>query len=207
MAIAPEDGRLIVKRLIDIAGSVVALIVFAPLLVLTAIAIKLTSPGPVIFTQERLGLNKRRFRMYKFRTMVADAEACQAAFEHLNEATGPVFKIRNDPRITPLGRFLRKSSIDELPQFVNVLRGEMSLVGPRPLPVRDVTRFSEATGMRRFSMRPGITCLWQVQGRSQLSFQEWMGLDLEYIDQWSLALDLLILAKTVPAVVRGVGAT
>jgi len=206
MAIAPEDGRLIVKRLVDVIGSLGGLVVFAPVMLITALAIKLTSPGPAIFTQERLGLNKRRFRMYKFRTMRADAEAQQAALEQLNELGGPVFKIRNDPRITRLGKFLRKSSIDELPQLFNVLRGEMSLVGPRPLPLRDVARFTEATGMRRFSMRPGLTCLWQIQGRSELGFEEWMQLDLGYIKRWSLALDFIILVRTVPAVLRGVGA-
>jgi exopolysaccharide biosynthesis polyprenyl glycosylphosphotransferase len=206
MAVAPEDGRLIVKRLIDIIGSIVALAVLAPVMLVAALAIKLTSPGSVIFAQERLGLNKRRFRMYKFRTMIANAEACQAALEHLNEAPGPVFKIRNDPRITPLGKFLRRTSIDELPQLFNVLRGEMSLVGPRPLPLRDVAKFTEGARMRRFSMRPGLTCFWQIQGRSELSFEDWMRLDLEYIDHWSLALDLLILLRTVPAVVLGTGA-
>ncbi len=206
MAVAPEDGRLIVKRLIDIIGSIVALVVLAPVMLITALAIKLTSPGPAIFAQQRLGLNKRRFRMYKFRTMIVNAEACQAGLEHLNEARGPVFKIRNDPRITRIGKVLRRTSIDELPQLFNVLRGEMSLVGPRPLPVRDVARFTEAARMRRFSMRPGLTCLWQIRGRSELGFEEWMRLDLEYIDRWSLALDLLILVRTVPAVVRGVGA-
>jgi exopolysaccharide biosynthesis polyprenyl glycosylphosphotransferase len=206
MAIAPEDGRLLVKRLMDITGSIVALVVLAPVMLTAALAIKLTSPGPAIFAQERFGLNKRRFRMYKFRTMIVDAEAHQSALEPLNEASGPAFKIRNDPRITPIGRLFRKTSIDELPQFFNVLRGEMSLVGPRPLPVRDVGRFTTAALMRRFSVRPGLTCLWQIQGRSELGFDEWIRLDLEYIDRWSLALDLLILARTVPAVLRGAGA-
>jgi lipopolysaccharide/colanic/teichoic acid biosynthesis glycosyltransferase len=127
--------------------------------------------------------------------------------EHLNEAGGPVFKIRRDPRLTGIGGLLRKTSIDELPQLFNVLRGQMSLVGPRPMSLRDVGKFTEPGTMRRFSMRPGLTCLWQIQGRSELSFQEWLRLDLEYIDRWSLALDFLILLKTVPAVVRGVGAT
>jgi lipopolysaccharide/colanic/teichoic acid biosynthesis glycosyltransferase len=135
-----------------------------------------------------------------------DAEQLQEALEGLNEADGPVFKIWNDPRVTPLGRFLRRTSIDELPQFVNVLRGEMSLVGPRPLPPRDVTRFTAADAMRRFSVRPGLTCLWQISGRSTLSFSEWIRLDLQYIDGWSLALDLVILARTIPAIVRGIGA-
>jgi exopolysaccharide biosynthesis polyprenyl glycosylphosphotransferase len=207
MAMAPDDGRLMLKRLIDICGSVAGLIVLAPVMLLTALAIKLTSPGPVIFAQERFGFNRRRFRMYKFRTMTVDAEACQPTLEHLNEAKGPIFKIRNDPRITGLGKLLRRSSIDELPQLYNVLRGDMTLVGPRPMAVRDVTRFTEAALMRRFSVRPGLTCLWQIGGRSELSFDDWMRLDLEYIDQWSLRLDLRILVKTIPAVLRGVGAT
>ncbi|HET7599399.1 MAG TPA: sugar transferase [Gemmatimonadales bacterium] len=206
MPVAPEDGRLLLKRLVDIVGSVAGLVALAPVMLLAFLAIRATSRGPALFSQERYGLNKRRFRMYKFRTMVADAEARQATVEHLNEATGPVFKIRNDPRVTPVGRFLRRSSIDELPQLFNVLRGDMSLVGPRPMSVRDVGRFTEPSAMRRFSMRPGITCLWQVNGRSALSYEEWMRLDLEYIDRWSLGLDLRILLRTVPAVIRGVGA-
>ncbi len=206
MTIAPEDGRLIVKRILDIVGSVIGLTVLSPVLLATALAIKLTSPGPAIFAQERVGFNKRRFRMWKFRTMTADAEARQAALEHLNEARGPVFKIKKDPRVTGIGGFLRRRSIDEFPQLFNVLRGEMSLVGPRPLPLRDVARFTEASAMRRFSMRPGLTCFWQIQGRSDLGFEDWIRSDLEYIDHWSLTLDLRILLKTVPAVLRGVGA-
>jgi exopolysaccharide biosynthesis polyprenyl glycosylphosphotransferase len=207
MPIAPEDGRLVVKRLVDIVGSIIGLIVLSPLLFATVLAVRVTSPGMAIFVQERVGFNKRRFRMYKFRTMNADAEERQASVEHLNEACGPVFKIRDDPRCTPIGNFLRKSSIDELPQLFNVLRGEMSLVGPRPLPLRDVARFTEPGAMRRFSMRPGLTCLWQIQGRSDLGFVDWLRLDLEYIDRWSLALDFRILLQTLPAVLRGVGAT
>jgi lipopolysaccharide/colanic/teichoic acid biosynthesis glycosyltransferase len=149
---------------------------------------------------------KRLFRMYKFRTMVAGAEGIQDQLEHRNEASGPVFKIRNDPRITRIGRFLRRSSLDELPQIWHVLTGEMSLVGPRPLPTRDVAKFTEPWLMRRFSMRPGLTCLWQVSGRSELGFDRWVALDLEYIDSWSLGLDVLLLLKTVPAVARGKGA-
>src|SRR5918993_5100924 len=145
--------------------------------------------------------------MYKFRSMFAEADQLQPSLEHRNEASGPVFKIRDDPRITRLGRFLRKSSLDELPQLWNVLRGDMSLVGPRPLPRRDVQRITRPTDMRRFSMRPGLTCLWQVQGRSNLSFERWVELDLEYIDTWSLWLDCRILLKTVPAVLSGTGAT
>jgi lipopolysaccharide/colanic/teichoic acid biosynthesis glycosyltransferase len=145
--------------------------------------------------------------MYKFRSMYADADKLQASLEERNEANGPVFKIRNDPRVTPLGRLLRKSSIDELPQLWNVLRGDMSLVGPRPLPWRDVQRITRPSDMRRFSMRPGLTCLWQVEGRSNIGFERWVELDLEYIDNWSLALDARILVKTIPAVLSGDGAT
>jgi lipopolysaccharide/colanic/teichoic acid biosynthesis glycosyltransferase len=160
----------------------------------------------VFFIQERVGLNKRRFRLYKFRTMVADAEERRREIEHLNEASGPVFKIRNDPRCTPVGKFLRKTSIDELPQLFNVLKGDMSLVGPRPLPVRDYQGFDQDWQRRRFSVRPGITCLWQINGRSSTPFEKWMELDMEYIDRWSLGLDFKILAKTIPAVLKGAGA-
>ena len=160
-----------------------------------AVAIKLTSRGPVMYAQDRCGLRKRPFRMYKFRSMFADADKLQPELEARNEASGPVFKIRNDPRMTPLGRLLRKSSIDELPQLWNVLRGDMSLVGPRPLPRRDVNRITRPSDMRRFSMRPGLTCLWQVQGRSNIDFERWVELDLEYIDTWSLALDCRILMR------------
>jgi exopolysaccharide biosynthesis polyprenyl glycosylphosphotransferase len=190
----------------DIIGATVGLIIFGPLMLVIASAIKLTSPGPAFFTQERYGLHKRRFRMYKFRTMVPDAEKRQAELESINEAQGPVFKIRNDPRITPLGRILRKTSLDELAQFFNVLRGEMSLVGPRPLPMRDVSRFDDASLMRRFSVKPGLTCLWQINGRSNTNFEQWIELDLRYIDNWSLSLDLEILAKTFPSVLSGRGA-
>jgi lipopolysaccharide/colanic/teichoic acid biosynthesis glycosyltransferase len=160
----------------------------------------------VFFAQERVGLNKRRFRLYKFRTMIPDAERKLAELECFNELSGPVFKIKNDPRITPIGKFLRKTSIDELPQLYNVLIGDMSLVGPRALPVRDYNGFDQDWHRRRFSVRPGITCLWQVNGRNNVPFDKWMELDLEYIDNWSLWLDLKILLKTIPAVVSGYGA-
>jgi len=195
-----------IKRLLDITVAACALLVFAPILLVAAIGIKLSSPGPVFFLQERLGISKRRFKIYKFRTMVPNAEKLMAALEKDNEATGPVFKMKNDPRITRFGRALRKSSIDELPQLFNVLKGDMSLVGPRPLPVRDYEGFNEDWQRRRFSVKPGITCLWQVNGRSGISFDQWMLLDLQYMDEWSLWLDLKILAKTVPAVIRGEGA-
>jgi exopolysaccharide biosynthesis polyprenyl glycosylphosphotransferase len=203
----PSDGwQLVAKRLIDILASTGFLIALAPLFAIVALLIKSDSPGPVFFVQERVGFNKRRFRMLKFRTMVVEADLRQQMFEHLNEAEGPVFKIKSDPRITRVGKFLRRFSIDELPQFFNVLKGDMSLVGPRPLPVRDVDRIDIQWHKRRFSIKPGITCLWQVNGRSNIGFNEWVRMDLDYIDKWSLGLDLLILMKTIPAVFRGPGA-
>lgn len=194
------------KRMLDIAASFAGILLLVPLVLVVGLWIKFTSPGPVFFVQDRVGLNKRRFRLCKFRTMVADAEKRLAELEDLNEVSGPVFKIKDDPRITPIGKFLRKMSIDELPQLINVLKGDMSLVGPRPLPVRDYEGFDEDWHRRRFSVRPGITCLWQVNGRSNTSFDDWMKLDMEYIDHWSLALDLKILLKTIPAVLKGSGA-
>jgi lipopolysaccharide/colanic/teichoic acid biosynthesis glycosyltransferase len=183
-----------------------ALIVLSPLMLLAAIAVKLSSPGPIFFIHERMGLNKRKFKIYKFRTMVQDAEERRRQVEHLNEASGPVFKIRNDPRVTVLGKFLRKTSVDELPQLLNVLKGDMSLVGPRPLPLRDYQGFNEDWHRRRFSMPPGITCLWQVEGRSSIPFDRWMELDLQYVNEWSLWLDIKILLKTIPVVIKGSGA-
>jgi len=204
---ALSDGwPMVCKRLFDILISSLSLIVLAPIFLIIAVLIKFDSTGPVFFVQERVGLNKRRFQIYKFRTMADDAESKQSEIECLNEADGPVFKITNDPRVTRLGKLLRKASIDELPQFLNVLKGDMSLVGPRPLPVRDYKAFNRDSVRRRFSVRPGITCLWQVNGRSSLSFQEWMELDLHYIDHWSFWLDMKLLVKTIPAVVKGVGA-
>lgn len=201
-----EGWPMVCKRLLDVSVSLLLMILLAPLLLIVAILVKLDSPGPVFFVQDRVGLNKRRFRMCKFRTMVEGAEHKQSDLESLNEVDGPVFKIKNDPRVTRLGRFLRRASVDELPQFVNVLMGDMSLVGPRPLPIRDYQGFDQDWVRRRFSVRPGITCLWQVNGRSSVSFHEWMRLDMRYIDNWSLWLDLEILAKTIPAVLRGTGA-
>jgi exopolysaccharide biosynthesis polyprenyl glycosylphosphotransferase len=202
-----HDSRRYVKRVMDVVFSAVLIVLFLPVMLMVALAVKLTSAGPVLFRQERFGLNKRRFYMLKFRSMMVDAESRQAAIEHLNETSGPAFKIKNDPRVTPIGNFLRKFSLDELPQLFNVLMGQMSLVGPRPLPLRDVNRFSEAWIMRRFSVKPGITCLWQIGGRSNTDFDRWIALDLEYIDHWSLWLDWTILLKTVPAVVMSRGAS
>jgi exopolysaccharide biosynthesis polyprenyl glycosylphosphotransferase len=203
---AMEGWQVHVKRLMDIVLSSILLVSLAPLFSAVAVLIRFTSPGPVFFVQERIGLNKRRFPLYKFRTMQVDAENKIQDLEKLNEAAGPVFKIKNDPRITPIGKILRKTSIDELPQLLNVLKGEMSLVGPRALPLRDYQGFHRDWHRRRFSVRPGITCLWQVAGRSTIPFSQWMELDLHYIDHWSLWLDLMILFKTFPAVLRGSGA-
>jgi lipopolysaccharide/colanic/teichoic acid biosynthesis glycosyltransferase len=175
-------------------------------LAFVALLIKSTSPGPLFFSQVRVGLNKRQFKMYKFRTMVANAEQMQDQLLSMNEMSGPVFKIRHDPRITPCGRILRKISIDELPQLFNVLLGDMSLVGPRAMSLRDYQLFDQDWQRRRFSVKPGITCLWQIKGRNSIPFEKWMELDVEYIDKWSLWLDFKILVQTLPAVVRGTGA-
>lgn len=202
-----EGWPMVCKRLLDVLVSSLLLVILAPFFVLVSLLVKVDSTGPAFFVQERVGLNKRKFRIYKFRTMVANAEKDRSNLEQLNEADGPVFKIKDDPRVTRLGRFLRKTSIDELPQLLNVLRGDMSLVGPRPLPVADYLGFNQDWHRRRFSVRPGITCLWQINGRSSTPFEKWMELDLEYIDHWSLSLDLKILARTIPAVLKGAGAT
>jgi lipopolysaccharide/colanic/teichoic acid biosynthesis glycosyltransferase len=176
-------------------------------MIVFAIVIRLTSPGPILFRQQRCGLNGRPFTMLKFRSMVSDAEQRKQELAALNEMGGPVFKLTNDPRVTPVGRFLRRWSVDEWPQFINVLRGEMSLVGPRPLPVDEVERFDDPSHRRRLSVRPGLTCLWQVSGRNEVrDFKDWVRLDLEYIDHWSLWLDLKILWRTIPAVLTGTGA-
>jgi exopolysaccharide biosynthesis polyprenyl glycosylphosphotransferase len=198
---------LLLKKVLDFVIAFMLLAALSPILLAAAVAIKLTSPGPVFFIQERLGFNKRRFKLYKFRTMVPEAEKRIAELEQYNEVKGAAFKMKNDPRVTPIGRILRKLSIDELPQLFNVLKGDMSLVGPRPLPERDFRGFNIDWQRRRFCVKPGITCLWQVSGRNKLSFDEWMKLDLKYIDSWSPLLDFKILAKTVPAVFSGQGAS
>jgi exopolysaccharide biosynthesis polyprenyl glycosylphosphotransferase len=199
-------GWLAMKRTLDVAGSVLLLVLASPVIALAALAIKLGSPGPVFFQQVRCSLNGRLFRMPKLRTMVADAEARRDALTEHNEMDGPVFKMRRDPRITAVGRFLRRFSLDELPQLWSVLRGDMSLVGPRPALPSEVAAYRTAE-RRRLSMRPGITCLWQVSGRNKIGFEDWVRLDLEYIDTWSLASDFTILLRTLPAVLRGDGAS
>lgn len=198
--------QLLVKRLIDLLVSVSVLVVFSPLMLLTAGIIRMTSPGPVIFAQDRVGMNQRRFRLYKFRSMVVDADERKKGLVHLNEFDGPAFKIANDPRITPIGRFIRRTSIDELPQLFNVIKGEMSLVGPRP-PLPDEVSKYQWLFRRRLSVKPGITCVWQVSGRSGTTFDEWMTMDKHYVEHWSLLLDLKILLKTIPAVLCCRGAS
>jgi exopolysaccharide biosynthesis polyprenyl glycosylphosphotransferase len=203
----PEiSWQLICKRFIDVIGSALGLVVLGPLVMLpAAIAIKITSPGPILFKQKRSGRHGRLFTMYKFRSMITNAEMLKAELEVFNEMRGPAFKMEDDPRITPFGRFLRKSSIDELPQLWNVIAGDMSLVGPRP-PIPSEVDHYDPWHRRRLSMKPGITCIWQISGRSRIGFDQWMKLDLQYIDNWSLWLDLKILARTVPIVLTGLGA-
>lgn len=197
---------LLCKRFIDFFGAVVMLAIAGPLIMLpVAILIRLTSSGPILFRQVRCGLHGKRFTMLKFRSMVANAEEQRDNLIALNEQSGPVFKIARDPRITPIGRIIRKTSIDELPQLLNVLSGHMSLVGPRPPLPSEVQKYA-TWQRRRLSMKPGLTCLWQVSGRNRIKFEDWMRLDLKYIDAWSLTLDFRILLQTVPAVIRGDGA-
>jgi len=202
----PENEvHLLLKRLLDLAGAALLLALLSPLLVLLAALVRLTSSGPVFYRQTRCGLGGRRFTLVKFRSMVADAEQRQAELAARNEADGPVFKMRNDPRVTPLGRAMRKLSLDELPQLWNVLKGDMSFVGPRPPLPHEVEKY-ERWQRRRLRMRPGLTCLWALEGRSELSFSRWMELDMAYIDNWSLWLDLKIFLKTIPRVLLGRGA-
>lgn len=205
---AMQGGQLLVKRAIDVFVSAFLLLLLSPFLALIAVLVKLTSPGPVLFVQSRVGLNKRKFRLYKFRTMVHGADKMIAQVAHLNQECGPGLKIKNDPRITALGRFLRKTSLDELPQLLNVLKGEMSLVGPRPLLYWEFERIDDSWSWirRRFSVKPGITGLWQVSGRSNMSFDNRIRMDLNYIDTWSLRNDFNILVKTVLVVFTGNGA-
>jgi lipopolysaccharide/colanic/teichoic acid biosynthesis glycosyltransferase len=203
--VSPKPAVLLAtKRAIDFTLAAAAVVLLAPLFLLAALAILAAMGRPVLFAQERAGLYGRRFRMLKFRTMEREAEAERDALLARNEMSGPVFKLTDDPRVTRLGRWLRKYSIDELPQLANVLFGSMSLVGPRPLPIREQKEI-RGWHRRRLSMKPGITGLWQVSGRSEVDFEEWMKLDLRYVDEWSLRLDAWILLRTVPAVLLGRG--
>lgn len=200
----PKSVATLAKETVDRLAAAVGLIALSPLLALTAIAVKMTSKGPVLFKQTRLGQNGAPFGVYKFRTMCCDAEKKKEALQQKNEMSGPMFKIKADPRITPLGRVLRKYSVDELPQLINVLKGEMSLVGPRPALPKEVARFSPWQ-RRKLAVKPGLTCIWQVSGRNNIDFEDWMKLDLEYIDNWSLWLDAKIIARTAPTVLKGTG--
>ena len=200
-----NEMMLFARRIFDFAGSLVWIVLLSPLFLLVWVLIRLDSPGAALYRQVRCGMNGRKFTFYKFRSMKVGAEKAKKELMHLNEMSGPVFKIKNDPRVTRVGRFLRKTSLDELPQLFNVLRGDMSFVGPRPLPAEEVEKI-KGWQRRRLSMKPGITGLWQVSGRNQVDFHDWVKLDLEYIDNWSLWLDLKILLKTIPAVLSGKGA-
>jgi exopolysaccharide biosynthesis polyprenyl glycosylphosphotransferase len=201
-----NETQLAFKRLLDVSISLLILALSMPALLIAALAIKMSSPGSVLFKQQRVGLNGRSFTLYKFRTMIADAHDRRGEVEHLNEMTGPVFKAKADPRVTAVGRILRKFSLDEIPQLWNVLKGDMSLVGPRP-PIPEEVASYHRWHRRRLSMKPGLTCLWQISGRNNIDFDRWMQLDLQYIDNWSPSLDLKILLRTIPAVLSGRGAS
>lgn len=200
-----NEFLLFLRRIFDLFGSLILIVLFSPVLILITGLIRLDSPGPALYRQIRSGLNGRKFILYKFRSMIEDAEKKQCELTEYNLMQGPVFKMKNDPRVTRVGRFLRKTSLDEFPQLFNVLKGDMSFVGPRP-PIPEEVEKYKGWQRRRLSMKPGITGLWQVSGRNRIDFQEWMRLDLEYIDNWSLWLDLKILLKTIPAVLSGKGA-
>ena len=201
-----QEWKLLVKAVIDFIGTAFLIFGLAPLLITIALVIKLSSRGPILYRQRRIGLHGREFVLFKFRSMYVDAEERLKELQHLNEMTGPVFKITKDPRVTKIGRIIRKTSLDELPQLFNILKGEMSLVGPRPPIPREVNQYVRWQH-RRLSMKPGITCIWQVNGRNKIGFEEWMKLDLQYIDNWSLGLDFKILFKTIPVVLFGYGAS
>jgi exopolysaccharide biosynthesis polyprenyl glycosylphosphotransferase len=204
-ALLATRWELGVKRAVDITLSAVALVVLLPLLLLTAVAVGLTSSGPVLYAQRRVGRHGRSFTMLKFRSMRASADQQKAQLLASNETTGPVFKMRHDPRVTSVGRLIRKLSIDELPQLLNVIRGDMSLVGPRPPLREEYDQYTEHQ-RQRLLVRPGLTCIWQVSGRSTIGFAEWVEMDLDYIRRWNLALDVQILLRTIPAVLSGRGA-
>jgi exopolysaccharide biosynthesis polyprenyl glycosylphosphotransferase len=201
-----KPWQMALKRLFDIVCTAAALWVLTPLLVVVMFLIKITSRGPIFFRQQRVGLGGRPFTMLKFRSMVVDADRLKATLTDRNEQTGPVFKMRNDPRVTWIGRFIRRYSIDELPQLINVLRGDMSIVGPRPPLPAEVTQY-QPWQLRRLCVRPGLTCIWQVSGRSQVSFDQWMHMDMQYIDDWSLSRDVDLILRTLPAVLTGRGAS
>jgi exopolysaccharide biosynthesis polyprenyl glycosylphosphotransferase len=205
---APEvSWALMIKDIFDRVVALIVLLVMAIPMGIAALIIRITSPGPVIFRQRRAGKHGKPFVMYKFRSMSDDAEMRRAELEPFNQMSGPVFKVESDPRITRFGHWLRRTSFDELPQLLNVFMGDMSLVGPRPLPVYEVEKFENTAQRRRLSVKPGLTCLWQISGRNQVrDFQDWVKLDLDYIDRWSLALDFKILLRTIPAVILGLGA-
>lgn len=200
-----DDAGSWAKAVLDRVFAAIAIIATIPLMLLIALAVKVSSSGPILFVQERTGLNGRKFKMYKFRTMITDAERRKAELQQMNQMEGPVFKMKNDPRITRLGLLLRKYSLDELPQLFNVLKGDMSMVGPRPLPC-DEASMIHGMQRRRFSVKPGLTCIWQISGRNQLTYEQWMDLDLQYVDKWSLGLDLKILLKTPAAIFSSKGA-
>ncbi len=197
--------HLFVKRAMDLVLASILLLIASPVMILIAVAVAVDTPGPILYVQERVGKDGRRFRMLKFRSMGADAHAVRDEFITLNEIDGPVFKLRDDPRVTRVGRAIRRASLDELPQLFNVLKGDMSLVGPRPALPEEVTAYDERE-QRRLHVRPGLTCIWQVSGRSEVDFRTWVDMDLEYIDRWSLGLDISLLLRTVPAVVSCRGA-
>jgi exopolysaccharide biosynthesis polyprenyl glycosylphosphotransferase len=201
-----QEWKLLIKASLDFAGALLLIFGLAPLLLTLAVIVKFSSEGPILYRQRRIGLHGREFLLCKFRSMYIDAEERQEELRHLNEMSGPVFKIAKDPRVTTIGRFIRKTSLDELPQLFNVLKGEMSLVGPRPPIPNEVDQYKRWQH-RRLSMKPGITCIWQVNGRNKIGFEEWMKLDLQYIDNWSLGLDFKILFKTIPVVLLGYGAS
>ncbi|MGL5414779.1 MAG: sugar transferase [Clostridium sp.] len=185
----------VVKRTADVVLSVIGLIILSPILLIVAIAIKLESKGPLIFAQDRVGKDRKNFKMYKFRSMVVNAEEIKKKLKHKNEMSGPMFKMKNDPRITKVGKFIRKTSIDELPQLINVIKGDMSLVGPRPSLPDEVKEF-EPWMMRRFEVKPGLTCYWQVGGRNEIEFEDWMKLDIKYVENRSVSEDIKLIFKT-----------
>jgi exopolysaccharide biosynthesis polyprenyl glycosylphosphotransferase len=201
----PEQSVAVrLKGILDRIGSFFGILLISPILAVVSLLIKLDSKGPVLFKQTRTGKNGRVFELWKFRTMIVEAENQKKELEKFNEMSGPVFKIANDPRVTGIGRILRKYSIDELPQLFNVLRGDMSLVGPRP-PLPSESAQFEPWQYRKLSVKPGLTCLWQTNGRNNIDFDEWMKLDLKYIDNWSLWEDAKIIARTIPTVLKGTG--